>query len=354
MSKDVLIIYPQLEVPLSGGQVIDFIFIDQLKKCTDLKCKYLNDKDIPGKSIINYVKYTLSKLNTIGENDIIFTNSRMYTRLLPCILLLKLLRVKMRTVCYHHHYNYMTNNGISKLIHFLLEISFLRLFDDIIIPSPYVFSVSKHLLNKNKLKYIEIGFIKPDTSKINIQQVARGNLLFVGTLEKRKNIHHLLELARYISKTGTNFTINIVGRSPDKVYFDSINEMIKNYHLENCVQLKGRVGAEELDNLYRDSDIFVFPSSHEGYGMVLIEAMMHGLPIVAYNNSAMPFTVIHDYNGLLASNESVTDLSNMTNELLTNESLFEKLRAGALETASRINSYDLMVDEMKCVVETLC
>lgn len=61
--------------------------------------------------------------------------------------------------------------------------------------------------------------------------------------------------------------------------------------LEDVVSFSGRVSDEELRNYYSKAYCFVLPSLLEGYGMVLIEAMSYGLPVIAFNNSAIPFTL---------------------------------------------------------------
>lgn len=57
--KKILIIYPQLDVPYSGGQVIDFSFIQQIVNSDKFVCNYLLDSTISSASILGYVYYTL-------------------------------------------------------------------------------------------------------------------------------------------------------------------------------------------------------------------------------------------------------------------------------------------------------
>lgn len=71
------------------------------------------------------------------------------------------------------------------------------------------------------------------------------------------------------------------------------------YGLEDVVTFVGRISDEELKSYYSRAYCFVFPSLLEGYGMVLIEAMSYGLPVIAFDNSAIPFTVKNDRNGIL-------------------------------------------------------
>ena len=85
----------------------------------------------------------------------------------------------------------------------------------------------------------------------------------------------------------------------------TILNKIKEYNLTDDIIFHGRLDDEELNRIYSESDIFVFPSMLEGYGMVLLEAMSYSLPIIAFDNSAMPYTVKTGETGILVENKNV-------------------------------------------------
>jgi glycosyltransferase involved in cell wall biosynthesis len=343
--QKILIIYTQLDKPLSGGQVIDFYFIEQLRKSKKLECKYLLNSIIPNLSIPGYIHYTISNIRKIKKNDIIFTNSRLYPRLLPCFLILKLFCPKIKIITYHHHFNFYTQKGFLKRVHKLFELLFLKTCNSIIIPSPYIKDEMKKILPKSNIRYIKIGFnVNLDIYKNNYKT---NELLFVGTVEKRKGVKHLILLAKFLVAQGIKFKLNIVGTYKECEYVDLIRKMIADNNLEGYVSLLGRVELNSLESLYKNSKIFVFPSLHEGYGMVLIEAMSYGLPIIAFNNSAMPYTIISGYNGLLAQDGNQNDFNKKVKQLITDENLYNKLQMGAYETIQNIQSIQLMKEEMK-------
>ncbi len=72
--------------------------------------------------------------------------------------------------------------------------------------------------------------------------------------------------------------------------------------LQDYFVFKGRQEIDALYRSYQESLCFAFPSSLEGYGMVLLEAMAKGCPCVVFNNSAMPYTVHDGENGLVVAN----------------------------------------------------
>lgn len=351
IKKNVLIIYPQLDVPYSGGEVIDFEFIRLLEKSENLNCNYLLDSTFRDNSIMGYNHYALLHIRKIAKYDIIFTNSRLYPRLLLCFCMLKLFRCKSKIVVYHHHFNYQTQRGLLWLIHKFFELSFLKLMDTVIIPSPFVRDEMKKLLPRVDIAYIEIGFdliFFYDKNKIK-----RNNLLFVGTVEARKQVLHLVAVADYLRKNGVCFHINIVGSLSETAYVNNLIKKISEWDLNDCITLKGRLSASELNEEYKNADVFLFPSSHEGYGMVLLEAMSYGLPVIAYRNSAMPFSVKNGLNGVLVNNNDSSDFSKQLYAVLTNEALWKSLCYNAYESAMQVPTLLNMKEKMMQYINKL-
>lgn len=349
--KKILIIYPQLNEPYSGGQVIDFSFIQQIVNSDKFVCSYLLDSTLSNVSILGYIYYTLCHIKEIMNNDIIFSNSRLYPRLFPCFLLIKLLRRDVKILVYHHHFNYFTQTGIIKWVHKFFELSFLKIIDVVIIPSPFVKDKIMKILPKTNIEYIEIGFdLNP---YLDLDKTKLNNLLFVGTVELRKGVHHLIYLAQFLASEDIDFHINIVGNIPNDSYTENVKELIVENGLERYITLCGRVNAEELELLYRNSDVFVFPSSHEGYGMVLIEALSHSLPVIAFSNSAIPYSIKDGFNGILVKDGDAIALGNKVKELLFNEKLWNELRINAYSWALKMRTFKQMENNMKSFISSL-
>ena len=92
----------------------------------------------------------------------------------------------------------------------------------------------------------------------------------------------------------------------------------------------------------------------EGYGMVLIEAMSYGLPVIAFDNSAIPFTVKNDRNGILVRDKNILDLKKSILKLCVDTDYHRKLCDGALDTYRNARSLsDLDVDIENFVIKEL-
>lgn len=100
-------------------------------------------------------------------------------------------------------------------------------------------------------------------------------LLFVGEFSKRKNVRTVVEVARYLHTQGQRVTLDLVG---DGRMFNQIQAGVAS---EKYIRLHGRVDDKtDLLRLYREADIFLMPSFTETFGLVYVEAMSQGLPVL--------------------------------------------------------------------------
>lgn len=348
--KKLLIIYPDLVNANTGGRVIDFQFIDVLRKSEDLELSYIQNKDLPSSSIIVYNLYFLLHISLFYKYDYVFVNSRLYPRLFFPFLLLGILKCKTRLITYHHHYNFMTQEGLSEKIHKFFELSFLRKMYKIIIPSPYAKALTEQLLPNKSISYIEIGF---DHRSEEIKREINNTFLFVGTLEPRKGIQHILDVAAIFKKRGINASFRIVGNQKYPEYVNGLKEFVIKEDLQESVTFLGRLSAEELETEYANASVFLFPSLHEGYGMVLIEAMSYCLPVIAFDNSAMPYTITDGKNGLLAENENSKDLAEKAIALINNTERYLNIAHQAFIYSQSKPSRSEMIEKMRVLVQTL-
>jgi glycosyltransferase involved in cell wall biosynthesis len=118
-------------------------------------------------------------------------------------------------------------------------------------------------------------------------------LLFVGRLVPHKNQHGLIETLWHLRRMiDCPVSLTLVG-SGDAIQEQALRQAVSHHQLADAVTLTGRVSDGELAAIYAQADLYVSLSRHEGFGMPLIEAMAHQLPVVAFNapNSSIADTV---------------------------------------------------------------
>jgi len=98
---------------------------------------------------------------------------------------------------------------------------------------------------------------------------------------------------------------------------------------EPLVSFLGRVSDARLDQLYREADVFALPSEGEGFGLVFVEAMAHGLPCVCVRAGAAPEVVLDGETGLVARPRDVADVADKLYVLAKNPGLRARLGRSA-------------------------
>jgi glycosyltransferase involved in cell wall biosynthesis len=184
-----------------------------------------------------------------------------------------------------------------------------------------------------------------DQPKLLIRGSGPGKLLFVGRLSAQKNIPMMLEsMARYVQKYGSNVRLSIVGEGELRA---AVQAQIHRLALAGIATLHGRLHGPALQAAYEGSDLLLLTSTDESFGLVFIEAMTKGLPIVSVNIPAVRNVVISGVNGILAESnpEAVADA---IHELLTDEILYAEISRNNL-TRSRVSDWSAIVEELAAV-----
>ncbi len=147
-------------------------------------------------------------------------------------------------------------------------------------------------------------------------------MLTVGTLEPRKNIVRLLQAFAALRKD--NLDITLVHCGPKGWLFDDILFEAERLGIQDSVRFFGRVPIEDLVKLYNAADVFVYPSTYEGFGLPVLEAMACGCPVVTSQVSSLP-EVAGDA-AILIDPYSVGDLTAALRRVLSDPELTEQLR----------------------------
>jgi glycosyltransferase involved in cell wall biosynthesis len=154
-------------------------------------------------------------------------------------------------------------------------------------------------------------------------------LLFVGTIEERKNLVRLIRVYRVLAAEGLAHTLVLNG--PAGFRADEVVAAIDAGGPGRIVRTSNLEDAG-LGDLYRGADAFVYPSRYEGFGLPVLEAMQHGVPVVASNSSSIP-EVAGDA-ALLVDPEDDDALTDALRQVLTDRSLREDLaRRGPAQAA---------------------
>lgn len=165
-----------------------------------------------------------------------------------------------------------------------------------------------------------IDFSKKDILQTKEQKNKNFKFLFVGRIEYNKGIFELIEAIKDINKTHTNLEFEIVGGGED---YNTIKNLSEN--IENLTLLGQIAEKEKLLSIYREADIFIFPSHFEGFPRVLYEAMMARLPIITTLVGGIPGLMKDSYNCVKIEPKNSKSIVNAINRIINDNKLREDI-----------------------------
>jgi exopolysaccharide biosynthesis WecB/TagA/CpsF family protein len=138
-------------------------------------------------------------------------------------------------------------------------------------------------------------------TRSSMLDLAAPTILFVGMVCEEKGVGVLLEACRILRDRGVRFDCQVVGRASSAVDEQAFRDFISDHDLEEQVTLTGPLYHEAKWQAYAAADVFCFPTfySAESFGLVAVEAMMSGLPVVSTNWSGLPDIVVEGETGYL-------------------------------------------------------
>ncbi len=149
------------------------------------------------------------------------------------------------------------------------------------------------------------------------------NFGFVGRLEDRKGVHFAIDAVAEVAKTHDNFRFLIGGSGPDK---DMLVQKVEELGLEKFVVFLGKISDKDLPAFYRTLDVGLFPAyRNESFGIVLLEAMASGIPVIAGNNEGYRTLVSDGENGMVVDPKNIQQMTEVIKNAIDNPDLWKSM-----------------------------
>lgn len=155
----------------------------------------------------------------------------------------------------------------------------------------------------------------------------RKRLLFVGTSFLVKGGDQVLEALEIVRRKNPGVTLTIVGPASWPLQTP----------IPQGVEFLGRVGPDQLTQIYRQHDLLVMPSRLEGFGKVFVEALSHGIPCIGRCDFAMPELIQPGLNGDLVESDDPEELARRILRVLGDEDIYRNCSAARREVSSTFN-----------------
>ena len=128
-------------------------------------------------------------------------------------------------------------------------------------------------------------------------------VLFVGRFEKRKGIDLMFEIIPRVLLVNEDVEFRLVGEDLNKDH--QIAFQSKHPQIQDKVCFMGKISTKELENEYRNCNVFIAPSRYESFGLIYAEAMSYAKPVIGTNVGGIPEVIGKDNSGILCENENV-------------------------------------------------
>jgi len=189
--------------------------------------------------------------------------------------------------------------------------------------------ITKYIPNK-KVKVIPIGInIKERiirNEKIEKKVKGRFTVLIVGNLIIRKGHIYLLKAIKKLSKKYKNILCIIVGSGPE---LKNLKDFVNENRLKKYVYFAGSVSNKDVFSYFHDCSVFALPSWNEALGIVYMEAMTCGKPVIGCKGEGVEELITHCKEGFLIEKKNVNQIVNYIEKLILDRELLKKMGLAA-------------------------
>ena len=228
----------------------------------------------------------------------------------------------------------------------------LNHIDKIITVSNKLKNVVKDENFYNKIEVVNNGidkdYISVDKIQENYIEKNRINknlikILSVSNLKETKGIHINLKAIAKLKEIYSNISYDIIG---DGEYRGKLEELIKELGLEDNVSFLGKLEHKEVIDIMKQYDIFSLPSYKEGFGMVYIEAMAQGIPVIGVKGEGIEDAIENGVNGFLVERKNIEELVKIMKFLIENPHKRIDIGKCAIETVLNKFTWNVNADKM--------
>jgi glycosyltransferase involved in cell wall biosynthesis len=334
--KNKILFFIQLPPPVHGSSIVGKMVSDNLKINNNFNTVFINSSLSTNtgqvnifkvEKIIHYFKLIRSFIKQVHSFKpelfyIAMTASGIgFLKDFPFILYCKLKKIKVVIHLHNKGIAKYSRNIIYRLLYFIVfknsKVIILSKKLSIDIPD-YVKNNDIYICNNGMKKLVTQIPKKSPSNKVRI--------LFISNLIESKGVFILLESLKLLLESNISFCCDIVGGAAD-VSEEILLKKINDLGLLKNVNYLGKLYGEKKDKIFKESDIFVFPTyyKNEAFPLVILESFMYGIPVITTNEGGISDIVRNKINGLIIKKESSYEAFRAIQKLVNEPRLYEKI-----------------------------
>ena len=261
-----------------------------------------------------------------------------------------------KTIIYHGPYYCEFNKNYNRMAK-VFDAFFLHRYKKL--DTPFLTKsrlAEKYLRNKglSSVKAIGVGLNTTFLTKSGQQEDVKAiepirdykglKLLYIGQLEERRNAKFLLDILSKVKEKRPEAKLILVGKFANEAYRKDFDLHLDSFKLRNSIIHIERMEQSQLAGIYRSCDIFVFPTRYDIYGMVLLEAMYFGLPVISTINGGSDMMIRNDENGFMINDYDAKVWAAKVIKVANDGLLKVRLGKAATETINRDFTWDTLAE----------
>jgi glycosyltransferase involved in cell wall biosynthesis len=201
---------------------------------------------------------------------------------------------------------------------------------------------------------IPMGVVPPEGMGDRIPATDAPRILFVGRLIRWKGVDTLIRAMAQVIREKPGAILSIVGDGEERA---NLEHLVHDLGISDHVRFLGRVNNEQLSSLYANASVFVLPSRSyqglvmEGLGVVLLEAMAHGVPVIGSDIGGIPDIIKDGSNGFLFPSEDEKKLATKIVTVLSDKVIADRFQQAGCETVRTRFSWEEISRQFSGVYE---
>lgn len=276
------------------------------------------------KKVFQFFLYFLELRNFFLCDRILIVSSSgnyFYFKTLPAILLSKFLNIPIIVDFVGGDILNKIGNKKTKIV------KWLKKADLVFVPT----DIFKIQFSKVGLESIVVPHIV-DIERFKVTSIKQEKIpvfLAAKNLHEYSNVLNIIKAFEIIKKDLPESKLLIAGDGPQKEYLEdyvSVNRI-------NDVKFLGNISYDQMPEIFSQATVFLHATRIESFGLVLVEAMAAGLPIISSNVGGIPALIKNDFNGILVDSEDFKSMAKWSIELFSNHEKYIELKTNGLKEA---------------------
>jgi glycosyltransferase involved in cell wall biosynthesis len=205
------------------------------------------------------------------------------------------------------------------------------------------------IVNPAGTQYSSQKTINSETFTFRNTQFSKPFLLMSNRHFPHKKFEYAIEALSQLKDENINLLIS----GEPTYYTQELKKIIQFYNLSDRVHFLGYATENELESLYANCSIYLYTAPEEDFGMGIIEAMGHGKPVICWDNAGPGKIINNGHDGILATPYRTFEIAHHITELLTNQSLYQKISKNALLSAKEKYSWEQHLHKFATSIDEL-